>query len=455
MPIRQLRAALCQVIVNKKTQGHQVDGLAAELAALPDSYDALADFSERLADLPIRDDWPYVEPSDLSGILTECDPARVRGRLRPIDPAEAAGRVEAAFLGSVCGCVLGKPVEIDPTLAELRDALEATGAWPLDDYFSEDTLDRLPRPAHPSWIETARERIRHVAPDDDLNYSILGMLVLEQHGTQVTREQIQDAWVHHLPIGTTFGPERMQLVNAGLHTLLPMSILITEESPPPLAAPDFERWVTTLNPNDELCGALIRADAYGYACPGQPALAAELAWRDAGFTHRRTGIYGAMFVAAAIATAMVTDDRLAVFETALRYVPQRSRFAVIAGDCLELIASATDWLDGYARIHERYGRHSHCAVYQEVGTLMNTLAFAEDVGDGICKQVSQGNDTDSFGATAGSLLGAYFGPGHLDDRWLARFNDDIHTGLAWFYERSLTKLAARMGQLPLLTADQP
>ena len=32
-----------------------------------------------------------------------------------------------------------------------------------------------------------------------------------------------------------------------------------------------------LNPGNELCGAAIRADAYGYAFPGNPAKAAELA----------------------------------------------------------------------------------------------------------------------------------------------------------------------------------
>ena len=47
--------------------------------------------------------------------------------------------------------------------------------------------------------------------------------------------------------------------------------------------------------------------------------------------------------------------------------------------------------------------------------LINTLRFAQDVGDGICKQVSQGNDTDSYGATAGSILGAYFGPEGLEE----------------------------------------
>ena len=96
----------------------------------------------------------------------------------------------------------------------------------------------------------------------------------------------------------------------------------------------------------------------------------------------------------------------------------------------------------------------HCLIYQEVGTLINTLRFAEDIGDGICKQVSQGNDTDSYGATAGSLLGAYFGPGYLEERWLAPFNDDIHTALAWFYERSLSKLAKRMGALPKRVAAE-
>jgi ADP-ribosylglycohydrolase len=41
--------------------------------------------------------------------------------------------------------------------------------------------------------------------------------------------------------------------------------------------------------------------------------------------------------------------------------------------------------------------------------------------------------------TFGSILGAYSGPEGLEARWLAPFNDDIHTALAQFYERSLSK----------------
>ena len=39
--------------------------------------------------------------------------------------------------------------------------------------------------------------------------------------------------------------------------------------------------------------------------------------------------------------------------------------------------------------------------------------------DLLYSQLTQGLDTDSFGATAGSLLGAFFGPGYLAERWLA------------------------------------
>jgi hypothetical protein len=51
-------------------------------------------------------------------------------------------------------------------------------------------------------------------------------------------------------------------------------------------------------------------------------------------------------------------------------------------------------------------------------------------------------------------VGAYFGPGYLEARWLAPFHDDIHTALAWFYERSLSKLAKRMGELPRRAAAE-
>ena len=312
----------------------------------------------------------------------------------------------------------------------------------IDDEY-ELVAGALGRPLHRSWTETVRERIRYVAADDDLNYTVLGMLMLEEHGLALDQTHIRAAWLRHLPAGWTFGPERTLIARAALNAY-------GESGREP--ADEMADWVSILNPKDEFCGAMIRVDAYGLACPGRPALAAELAYRDASWTHRRTGIYGSMWLAAALAVAPVVADPLEVFRIALQFTPRRSRFHAIVSDALDDVAEASDWLDGYARIHGKTREHSHCRIYQESGTLINTLRFAESVGDGICKQVAQGNDTDSYGARAGTLLGLHFGPGHLEERWLAPFNDDFRTAVAYFPERSLAALARRMGELPRLTA---
>ncbi len=438
------RQCIRQCIATCRVEGREVEGLAEQLAATPDSYDALLAFSKHLDGLPHRSDWPYVEPETLPEILGECCPNRPGKPLAPITFEDAQARTRAAFLGSVCGCILGKPLEVDPTLEELRAALEPRGEWPLNDYVSKDLNLRNIHKFHPDAYHTWRETIAYVAPDDDINYTILGMINLETNGLDFSFDQLRPIWLRHQSIPFAWGSNRAVLLRASLRRW--------EEDFGDRGTPiDYTAWTHLSNPHAERCGALIFADAYGYACPGNPALAADLAFRAAAFTHRNTGVYSTMFVAAAIAAAYVERDPLRVSEIALQFVPQRSRFFQIVSDSLNEVRQAKDWLDGYERIHNKYKQYSHCTVYQECGTLINTLRFATSIDHGFCLQVMQGNDTDSYGATAGSILGAFFGLNHLDPRWLKPFNDDIRTSLNFFYERSLSALATRMSQLPALT----
>ncbi|BBH19412.1 hypothetical protein Back11_07570 [Paenibacillus baekrokdamisoli] len=434
-----LRNQLRQLLQNKYEQGHDTRYYNEVVEKLPDSYDAMIEFANQLNNLLFRQDWPYHEPNRLEDIWMECDQSRPIGIISPIDLRASAAKIETGFVASLCGSMLGKPLEVNPSLSEIQDALTKAGEWPLQDYISERMLDALGR-RHWSWHETERSRIRGVVPDDDVNYTILGMLVLEQFGTDFTKKNVRDLWLTHLPIINTWGPERNILLKSGYSYL--------EHDKSDLSLEEIDSWADFLTIQTEYCGAAIRADAYGYACPGNPSLAAELAWRDASFTHRRTGIYATMFIAAAIALAHVLDDRKEIIRTALMYVPKRSRFYEVAKDCFDTIISSQDWMEAYREINIKYYKYCHCLIYQEIGTLMNSFLFAESVGDGICKQVCQGNDTDSFGATAGSLLGVYFGPGHLDSHWTAPFKDNIRTGIALFNESSISQLAKRMGRLP-------
>ncbi|MFA6110860.1 MAG: hypothetical protein WDA75_19030 [Candidatus Latescibacterota bacterium] len=195
------------MIYNKRAQGHDVARIQERLSGVPESYDALAALARELAALPLREDWPYVEPDDLESIWAECDPARPLGPMTKVDLVDSARRVETAFLSSVCGCILGKPLEISPTLDQLRDAFEKVGEWPIRDYVAEELQTRGLLRLHGSYKETVRERIRWVAADDDINYTVMGMLLLEQHGLQLDRGHIRNEWLQSIPPWWSWGPE--------------------------------------------------------------------------------------------------------------------------------------------------------------------------------------------------------------------------------------------------------
>lgn len=438
----QLKAVIGAEIMERIKQGYDVEALYNQLEAVGDSYDELLALSEQVAKAPMRADWPYVEPHSIEQIKAASDPNRNKGQLAGISTDEAARKTRAAFLASVCACMLGKPLEEAPfgTLWDIREAAQAVGEWPIKGYFSEKMLEAWGR-RNPSWVETVRERIAHVAPDDDITYSICGMLLLEKKGVDFTYDDIRQLWIENLPIFSCWGPERTILLKAGIASLSPQ------------IPSDIDAWPDSLNPGQEYCGALIRADAYGYASPGNPELAAELAWRDASFTHRKSGVYGTMFVAAAIAAAYVVKDPMQIFEIALQYVPQKSRFYANVSEALELVRTAGDFDEGYTRVHERFNEYGACRIFQELGTVINTLRFADGVEQGIGYQVAQGNDTDSFGCTCGSILGAFYGQ-MLPDRWIAPLQDTLHTTMGDFHETRLSAVTERMARLHLITRDK-
>ncbi len=245
-PYKQLRAILINVVADKNRQGHITSGMIEELKKLPDSYDVLYAFAKRLAHLPLREDWPYVEPNDWPGIEAELDPSRLHGIIQPRTLQEAERRVEAAFLGSVCGCILGKPLEINPNLVEIKQALEPFGEWPLADYVTERAAHNFDRQPHPDWIDSVRERIHWVPPDDDLNYTVLGMLIFEQYGFSFTHQNLLRLWLAFLPPAFTWGPEHTILTKAALETSY------AEGFDPDNAT--LEGWVSILNPEDESVG---------------------------------------------------------------------------------------------------------------------------------------------------------------------------------------------------------
>ncbi len=211
-----------------------------------------------------------------------------------------------------------------------------------------------------------------------------------------------------------------------------------------------------MNPYREWIGAQIRADAFGYVCPGWPYQAARLAYQDASLSHVKNGIYGEIFFAAMLAESLVSEygQIEAAIERVLQVVPEESRFAEMARDVVEWCKQDASWEDTWERINATYGHyHPVHTINNAALVLMGLLHSEGDFGQAICIAVMGGWDTDCNGATAGSVMGALLGT-QLPDKWVAPLNDTLHSALDGYNVNSVSDLAAETTELALKLRQQ-
>ncbi|MER5471581.1 ADP-ribosylglycohydrolase family protein [Streptomyces sp. NPDC002685] len=388
---------------------------ASTTPASPSLRRLAADLLDELAALPRRlaDD----EPTDLALIKAGC-PSWPPPRYAPA-PAPARARLEAAWLGRAVGCLLGKPVEKLP-LHAIRALARASGNWPLNTWFTargvpQDLLD-----AHPwnrrSAPTSLAENIDGMPEDDDLNYPLLNLLLLQRHGRDFTTADVARLWLDELPAGRTFTAERVAYRN-----------LLSGIEPPDTARRH--------NPFREWIGALIRADVHGWTNPGDPAGAAEQAHRDATLTHTANGVYAAMFTAAAIAEAATgASDVHACLRTGLTVVPPSSRLARAVRHAVRLARTTPDFDTVVDELHSTHRDCHWVHAVPNTAIIAAALTHADgDFGGSVCRAVSGGLDTDSNGATAGSIAGLLAGdPAGLPDRWTSPLKNRLATSVADF-----------------------
>jgi ADP-ribosylglycohydrolase len=341
----------------------------------------------------------------------------------PVDPA----RIRAAWQGRISGCQLGKPVELLSMLqgkAALDAYLRDAGALPLRDYVplvegtSVSSFGRA----------CCRGQLVRAEPDDDINYTVLALLLLEEKGAALATVDVARAWLRLLPVGAVFTAER-----AAYRTLVAKA----HEHFCFGAEPGFELAECADNPYNDWIGAQIRADLYGWVCPGRPALAADLARRDAELSHRGEGVYGAMFVAALGAALPAAGDLDAALEAALATIPAGSEAAAAVRFGRELAGA----MDAVARLHERYAALSPVHTLNNLALVVWALAAAgDDFGAAVGEAVAAGWDTDCNGATVGGLFGL---AGDIPEAWTRPWQGRVGVSLAGHGELGLDALVER------------
>lgn len=408
-----------------RESGRDLADLAPQaLAALTgESVTELERVLDLLVDAPRLPDWEYEEPSALTAIEAVL-PMHSEDAGAVLDDQTFGDRVLAAWSGRCAGCVLGKPVEGWSRQA-IRDYLVLEHAYPLVDYFPQPGASRDGFVMRDCWPETTRGRVAFVSRDDDIDYTILGLHILEQHGAGFGPDVVGREWLDHLPFSRVYTAERAAYRNL-LHGL----------APPETA--------THRNPYREWIGAQIRADIWGYVSPGRPRQAARLAYQDASLSHTGNGIFGAMWVAGLIATCFVAPDMPSAVTGSLAFVPPRSRLAEALRLVLELHGSGLDWERARDRLEVEFGHYSFVHTINNAAAVAAALLWGDDdYTRTIGLAVQAGWDTDCNGATAGSAFGALHGTDGLPGYWIDPLNDTIRSAIFDFDHSRISELAQR------------
>ena len=361
------------------------------------------------------------EPDAFEEIIAAADPAP------PAEPHDLPARIAGAWLGRAAGCVLGKPVENIPREG-IRAIAEATGNWPVAGWFTAEGLPEAVSEQWP-WNRASRttslaENIDGIPEDDDLNFTMVGVALLERCGTEFEAIDVAKTWLDYLPPGRIFTAERVAMRN-----------LLEAHLPPETA--------TRRNPFREWIGARLRVDAYGWAAPGDPLAAARMAWEDARVSHTANGIYAAMFMAAAHAASLAQLSAAACADTGLSVVPTRSRLAESLRTARELAAERS-WEEVVDELYARYGHYHWVHAINNTALAAAALyAFDGDFSGGICGVVQGGFDTDTNGAAVGSILGAIAGAEGIEERWTAPLGGRFASSLPGFDGITIEELVQR------------
>ena len=170
-------------LTQRMESGFDVSGIGDELRDAPvEDVARIEAVYEALLHTTRRSDWSFEEPEGLSSIIESWPAPSVRDEPgRPVDP----DRILGSRLGRIAGCNLGKPVEEGNiwTSARIRRVPGTRGQLPVAKLHPCVWIRcRSTSCLRENWPHTTLGRVDGSDRDDDIDYAILGLHLLEQNG---------------------------------------------------------------------------------------------------------------------------------------------------------------------------------------------------------------------------------------------------------------------------------
>lgn len=367
---------------------------------------SMEDSLKKLKELPIDEKMAVNEPDDIFEIrkLRAEGPRKMVGSL---DLEIYQEKLEGAMLARFAGCILGAIVGFWPVDSMEKWAAYIGDQFPPVDYWSKISNPNILRYEKSACVEYTRDSMNGVPVDDDITYTLLGLLIAEDYGISFTTEDVGKAWLKYLPCACTAEHVALDNLKKGIAAL---------------EAADVE------NPYCQWIGADIRSDSWAYIAPAYPEKAAEMAYRDAYLSHRRNGIYGEMFFSATQAAAFAVDNSIDAIIIGLTEIPKCCALHKDIEWALEVGKTITNYKEARIAVDERFegmsGVHTNLNACL---TVFGLMIGGTDVTRVISETVAMGQDNDCTAATAGSIVGAIVGKVGVPKHWYKNFNNTVNS----------------------------
>ena len=444
-------------------EGCNVEGFKERLEGLDKSEASLMGFYDELCKLEPNLELLRNEPNDLKSIHQSRP--KIQGKLKiNSSEEELKDKFYGAWLARCIGCALGKPIEAGaymggsegrPGWKNVQLWFEGADAWPINGYTPRESraTAEFNLKLSPWGDKSTREQIAFMETDDDIRYMVIALLMLEEKGLEWSRYDLGKLWHRKLPYNSVCTAETQAYLNFSQVTshydaAAPMEASTEVNTSKETDLTKKLDWVRTyLNPYREWIGAQIRIDAYAYSTAGNPELAADLAWRDASFSHVRNGIYGAMFLSAAISASFAESNPEKIIEAGLNEIPKHSRLSHDIQKAVELAKKAKNQLELAEKVCDAFNHYSPVHTNNNAALCAASIIFANNDFEKAITTSVLGWDTDCNGASVGSIIGAVLGAKAIPDKWKLPLNDTLYTDIPGFHPIAISECANRSFEL--------
>ncbi len=245
-----------------------------------------------------------------------------------------------------------------------------------------------------------------IMPNDDMDIQIVWLEALQERGVWLESSDLAEFWQDRCWYNFCEYGVFLNNIQRGI--------------PPPLSGTWNNRFFF------ESEGCPIRSEIWGLVCPGNPALAADYARKDAQLDHGGASELCEMFLAAADAAAFFDDDLDRVLDAGLAVLPSESVVHRMVREVRSICAAHPRFEDAWRLVVRRFGdRDASKAIMNQAIVVMALILGRGDFAETMRLAVNSGWDTDCTAATAGALLGIMHGASIFPADWVEKMGKNL------------------------------